>query len=209
LLKLPAAILAQEILAYTTTATNTKQQIELGLTASMVNIGGKDWEVTKQNLGDFLKEMQASIDTYTEVVEQRGYPQMAGKYSVSSQGECNGGDSDISKIFETVSADGRGTPLKEIALRQNAYAVELLIPRTDATDQPAEIAVPAVVVEDALIVGNLGYEAFNLWGTIKGKTIEIRFDEEQLKTLYGADSGSEDDWQTVRKCFVVLTPANP
>ena len=208
LLRLPAAVLAQELLAYQMTASNTKLQIEMGVTTSIVNVAGKDWQVTKENLDDFLQEMEANIQAYANAVEQRGYPRIAGRYAQKAKGECNGGDWDISRIFETYGADGQRIVLKEITLRQNGFNAEVLMPDPNSTDPSQQVAVPGVVVEDAFIVGNLGYEPFNLWGTIKGREIEVRFDEQQLKAAYGTDAGSDADWQTVRKCFVLLAPIN-
>jgi len=175
----------------------------MGMDENHVNVAGKNWIVTRKNLDQFLGEMQASINLIARALEKRGYPQLAGRYSISVLGKCNGGDYDISRLFEITNSDGKSSRMQEIALTQDRYAVELLF----SGNPRAQL--PAVAVEDALVIGNLIYEAFNFWGTIIGTTIEIRFDEEQLKSLYGRESASEADWETVRSCFVRLAPASP
>jgi hypothetical protein len=205
LLRLPATLLAQEMLAHKVVMARVFTQIDAGVTVSTVNIAGKEWKVTRDNLDEFVGKMQTSIDLLRRVAELRGYSQIAGRYSIEAGSRCKGDSFDISETFATLDASGRRVLLKEVTIAQTGPEIEIWVNSRDEGGESKHHVLPAVLVKNALIVGNLAFEPFFLRGTFNGSRIDLHLDEGELQTLYGVNAGSEADWAQVRECFVSFT----
>ena len=204
LAKLPALELARGYLA-ALSALPLTQAARDGQGILTVGIDGTAYQVNAANGDQFIKLMQDRAKVYGDAISARGAPMIDGQYGLSVGSSCKGEKFDPRVIF----AGGRapdGTPILATTARivQTGIETDLLVTLVRNRQTIGEI-ISGTAVDNVVIFSDVMGNGFSFYGDIKGDTIALRLDPEEVKDVLGANAATDADWQALGACVFTLT----
>jgi hypothetical protein len=203
LVKLPAADLVSGYLA-AKSALPVADLARQGQGILTLGIDGVPYLVNTTNGEQFIALLQQRIATFAKAIEARGSVLMEGQYDLAASPACKGEKFDPRYAFATRGTGGTPVMASRGQVVLNGIEADLLVTVIQGRASVGVILVGAAV-DDAVIFANVMGEGFNLYGTIKGNAIALRFEPDEVKAALGAGAGTDADWNNLADCVFTLT----
>lgn len=199
LLELKAEDLSQEYLAIEQSPDIIRNAMRAVGRLSFQTFDGQMQEIDKSNADRFLKYWQDRLDLYRQAIEQRGYPQIAGRYKPQANSFCRGKELNLAIMFSPNPRESDAALLDEVTIRQEGFTASIV----DSAGNPVGLATKGIVVNGGVAFGD-PMIGFVYLGPVEDSRIDLRLNAFMLRSAIGDANVSEDGWLVADKCVISL-----
>jgi hypothetical protein len=169
-----------------------------------LGIDGVPYAVNAANAAAFVKALDARLAALSGAIDGRGAAPIDGQYRLEAGAGCTGSKLDPKRIFSTSAVSGAPIMATEVRIVAGGIERYMFISVTQ-NRQTIGVVMSGVAIGDTVVFADVLSLGFDLWGTVKDTTIELRLDAEQMKGALGAEAGTEEDWRAIGACVFTLT----
>jgi hypothetical protein len=163
-----------------------------------IQVGGK--KIGPDNVKEVKAEMTTRVAMYETAIRQRGYAHLAGNYHGTATPTCN----KIQSLWTSGVQDGS---LADVKISEDSGFTIQLAHRFIHNADTANVKIPAVVVDSAIVFVDPMNSDYVLVGQVSGGTITVRPDAGVILAAW-PNWVKAPDRGDLTKCVVTLTPSS-